>query len=305
MLNPLWLKTFMTLIETGHFTRTAERLFMTQPGVSQHIKKLEQACGHPLIERNKKSFEITPQGKMLFDYAKESQNREAQLLASLEPDSAYHGNIKLACSGSLALLLYPRLLDLQCKCPKLITHVEAAPNRKIKADILSGVADLGIVTSQTNDRRYFSQPLSEEPLCLMYPAQYAPLIKLKIGELKKSDLQQLGLINHPDAEHYLARFCAHSDDPDFVDLRFDQLPITGYVNQLSQILLPVAKGLGFTILPLSALENFPHKEQIAIYQPKQAITETLYLIAKQRLCMPKRFNTVINEIEQALARKKS
>lgn len=74
MLNPLWLKTFITLIETGHFTRTAERLFMTQPGVSQHIKKLEQACGHPLIERNNKSFEITQQGKMLFDYAKESQN---------------------------------------------------------------------------------------------------------------------------------------------------------------------------------------------------------------------------------------
>ncbi|WP_418114840.1 LysR family transcriptional regulator [Vibrio scophthalmi] len=297
MLNPLWLKTFITLIETGHFTRTAERLFMTQPGVSQHIKKLEQACGHPLIERNNKSFEITQQGKMLFDYAKESQNRETQLLASLEPDSAYHGNTKLACSGSLALLLYPRLLDLQCKCPKLITHVEAAPNRKIKADILSGMADLGIVTSQTNDKRIFSQTLSEEPLCLMYPAQHSYQ-----GDLTKSDLQQLGLINHPDAEHYLARFFAHSDDPDFVDLRFDQIPITGYVNQLSQILLPVAKGLGFTILPLSALDNFALKEQIAIYQPKQPITETLYLIAKQRPHMPKRFVTVIDEIEQALKR---
>jgi DNA-binding transcriptional LysR family regulator len=45
MLNPNWLKTFVTLIDTGHFTKTAEKLFMTQPGVSQHINKLENSCG--------------------------------------------------------------------------------------------------------------------------------------------------------------------------------------------------------------------------------------------------------------------
>ncbi|MRY60822.1 LysR family transcriptional regulator, partial [Parabacteroides distasonis] len=43
MINPLWLNTFKTLVEVGHFTQTAEKLYMTQPGVSQHIKKLEQA----------------------------------------------------------------------------------------------------------------------------------------------------------------------------------------------------------------------------------------------------------------------
>ena len=50
MLNPVWLKTFVTLIETGHFTKTAEKLFMTQPGVSQHIAKLEQASKY-LLQR--------------------------------------------------------------------------------------------------------------------------------------------------------------------------------------------------------------------------------------------------------------
>ena len=37
MLNPVWLETFITLVDTGHFTQTAEKLHMTQPGVSQHI----------------------------------------------------------------------------------------------------------------------------------------------------------------------------------------------------------------------------------------------------------------------------
>ena len=297
MLNPLWLKTFITLIETGHFTRTAERLFMTQPGVSQHIKKLEETCGYSLIERNNKSFEITPQGKMIYDYGKELQTRETQLLANLEPDSAHHGKIVLACSGSLALLLYPRLLDLQCKYSKLITYVEAAPNRKIKTDILSGAADLGIITSQIHDKRIDSQALSVEPLCLMFPANYT----FKDG-LNTSDLKKIGLINHPDAEHYLSRFCAHSEDRILSTLRFEQLPITGYVNQLSQILLPVAKGLGFTILPLSALENFVHKQNINVYQPAITTAETLYLITKRRTRTPKRFATVITEIRKVLTR---
>ncbi|MGL5799515.1 MAG: helix-turn-helix domain-containing protein, partial [Plesiomonas sp.] len=37
MINPIWLKTFISLVDTGNFSRTAEKLNMTQPGVSQHI----------------------------------------------------------------------------------------------------------------------------------------------------------------------------------------------------------------------------------------------------------------------------
>ncbi len=53
MINPLWLNTFRTLVKVGHFTQTAEKLYMTQPGVSQHIKKLEQACHCDLLSRGK------------------------------------------------------------------------------------------------------------------------------------------------------------------------------------------------------------------------------------------------------------
>ena len=44
-LNSLWLKSFTILCEERHFTRAAARLNMTQPGMSQHIAKLEQHLG--------------------------------------------------------------------------------------------------------------------------------------------------------------------------------------------------------------------------------------------------------------------
>ncbi len=296
MLNPLWLKTFVTLIETGHFTRTAEKLFMTQPGVSQHIKKLESVCGYSLIERNNKSFDITAQGQTVYHYAKELQLRESHLIAKLEPDSPFKGTVKLACSGSLALLLYPHLLDLQCEHPHLITHIEAAPKHKVLADILSGDADIGIVTRMPTDKRLIGEKLSIEPLCLMLPASHS------IEDLNLEKLQNLGVITHPDVENCLSLYCDNCGEKWMEEIRFDKLPVSGYVNQLSQILLPVAKGLGFTVLPLSALENFPDKAKIAIYQPKHEVSETLYLLTKQRASTPLRFTTIIEQIKDVLLR---
>ena len=66
MLNATWLDTFTTLCETGHFTRAAERLNMTQPGVSQHLRKLEAQLGQSLIAREGKSFTLTAAGEAVF-----------------------------------------------------------------------------------------------------------------------------------------------------------------------------------------------------------------------------------------------
>lgn len=295
MLNPSWLKTFVTLIETGHFTKTAEKLFMTQPGVSQHIKKLEDACGHPLIARQNKSFEITEAGKTVYDYAKQLDVQQAQMLSALGHDDPYSGTVSLACSGSLALMLYPHLLNLQHQHPDLVTQVEAAPHRKVLADIISGEADIGIVTHAPTDPRIESKQFGVEPLCLMLPNTAST------QAFTLQDLQQLGLIRHPDAEHFLSLFFSQCGESELENINISALPVKGYVNQLSQILLPVAKGLGFTVLPKSALDAFPLKSEIAVYQPKQPVVEPLYVVTKRHRQTPARFDTVKEIIRQQLS----
>lgn len=59
MINPTWLKTFCTLADIGYFTQTAELLFMTQSGVSQHIKKFELQLDTLLLIREGKPFSLT------------------------------------------------------------------------------------------------------------------------------------------------------------------------------------------------------------------------------------------------------
>ena len=63
------LRSFVTVVELGSFTRAAERLYTSQPTVSAHIRALEEELHERLFLRTTKSLEITRRGKELYDYA--------------------------------------------------------------------------------------------------------------------------------------------------------------------------------------------------------------------------------------------
>lgn len=68
------LSTFLELCETKNYTKTAEKLHMTQPAVTQHIKYLEQYYGTKLFYYDeKKRLHLTDQGRLLRSYAQSVQ----------------------------------------------------------------------------------------------------------------------------------------------------------------------------------------------------------------------------------------
>lgn len=64
------LRTFVTLVETGSFTRTGEMLGRTQSAISVQLKRLETQLGKGLLHRGGKSFELTEDGDQLLEYAR-------------------------------------------------------------------------------------------------------------------------------------------------------------------------------------------------------------------------------------------
>ncbi|MDD9175173.1 LysR family transcriptional regulator [Aliivibrio sp. S2TY2] len=294
MLNPLWLNTFCTLVDVGHFTHTAEKLFMTQPGVSQHIKKLELACGYDLLKREGKSVELTEQGRLVYDYAKQQQRNADNLNEALSFDDPYKGLCKFACSGALALSLYPECIALQKKHPSLVTHVEVAPNHKILEDIQRGNIDIGIVTHQPAPNLFRSEEITQESLCLVLPKHY------KKTSVTWDTLIELGLIKHPDAEHYLSLYFDLCQDAALEKGNANDVPTASYINQLSQILLPIAQGIGFTVLPQSAIDAFPYKHELHIHKPKNPVYESLFLVQKRNRDLPQRYQTLIKNLKETL-----
>ncbi|AZQ13021.1 LysR family transcriptional regulator [Shewanella khirikhana] len=319
MLNPLWLKTFVTLVDTGHFTQTASKLFMTQPGVSQHLNKLEQACGHQLLIRSRSGIELTEAGSRLYQYALEQAKAEAALLGSLDEDNPYSGVCRLACSGALAQLLYPRLLALQAEHPALKVHVEAAPNARIINEVQQGEKDLGIITAPPPRGLFNEAEIGTQALCLVLPASAKVVRETKEKEessasteasdsasVKESDqpsiaeLKALGLISHPDAAHYLSLFFAHSKYEGYQNAFAEDFPVSSYINQLGQILLPVSLGLGFTVLPLSVAAAFSDQAKLRLFVGNERVFEPLYLIHKRQRQLPARFDTIRALIQSEL-----
>src|ERR1700733_13087626 len=63
------LEHFLAIADERTFTRAAERVFRTQPALSQSIKKLETELGSPLFVRHNGTVSLTEAGHLLADYA--------------------------------------------------------------------------------------------------------------------------------------------------------------------------------------------------------------------------------------------
>lgn len=67
MLNLEWLRTFKVIYEEGSMTAAAEKLFISQPGVSLHLSSLEEHVGYKLFERCARTLLPTERGKILYN----------------------------------------------------------------------------------------------------------------------------------------------------------------------------------------------------------------------------------------------
>jgi DNA-binding transcriptional LysR family regulator len=273
MLNATWLETFTRLCEIGHFTQTAERLGMTQPGVSQHLRKLEAQVGKPLISQDGKSFALTPAGEAVLQVGQARQAQERALREAIEIDNPDAGEISLGCSGSFATWVYPHLLGRMHSAPDLVIRVTAAPQASVVAGVLQGDLDLGVVTDRPRHRRLHAIPLAREELCLLLPASRPA------GALDLQALNDLGFVAHPDGFAYADDLLALNFPSDYKSA--DRLRVRTFVNQIGQIPVPVAQGLGYTILPKSGARSFPQQQDISITPLPQRRFHDLWLISRQ------------------------
>jgi DNA-binding transcriptional LysR family regulator len=286
MLNPQWLKSFSMLSETGSFTQAADRLGITQAAVSQHIRQLETQLG-PLVLRNQRPLELTPSGKVLINYCDEIRQADKRLLLSLSESETTRGEISLISPGSIGLRLYPLLLSLQEQHSGLTIRHRFAPDSDVIDAVLHNQYELGFITQKPDDRRLVGEPFTREPLELVLPAG----LKAKCWE----DLEALGFIDHPDGQAMATRLLSRNF-PGNAGVR--NLPQRGFSNQIGLILEPVARGLGFTVLPQFAREAWPNQAAIAVADCKIAVTDTLWLIHRAEWPLSTRSEQAVNYLRR-------
>lgn len=289
MINITWLRTFCTLVEVGHFTRTAERLYMTQSGVSQHVRKLEEQLGVALLVRQGKQFSLSGVGERLFAESQGILLTLANLEQRIAEDPPYEGIVRIMSPGSIGLKLYPQLLALQSRHPKLVIDYRFAPNADVEKAIAESSTDIGFMTSRSTLTDVSCTPVAQESLMLVTPAA--------VEEPDWDLLMALGFIDHPDG-HFHADLLLGANYPEYQHSSL--FPRKGFSNQIGLILEPVSLGLGFTVLPSHAVEAFQQPERIKAHQLAKPVSETLYLSTLRHRALQRRMETVIAEARRWL-----
>ena len=166
------MEALIRLVETGSFTRAAERMALSQPTLTKHIRNLEDAVGARVVDRKSRGVSLTPEGRILYDYARRIARLREDARERIENLKAYEsGHIFLSASTIPATYIIPRFLGLLKKSdPEIRVHIRMGDSEETIQTILGDQAEMGIVGKRSPDRRLKVEPLWQDRLVLAVPA---------------------------------------------------------------------------------------------------------------------------------------
>jgi len=148
MFDPVLLKTFVTLAETLSFTGAAARLGLSQPTVSQHIRKLEVAAGRNLVVRDTREVRLTDNGDALLGFARTILAAHDQA-ASYFTGSAMRGRLRFGSADDLALTQLPQILrDFRQLYPHINLELTVGQSGFLTRRLLAGQLDLVFIKEE-------------------------------------------------------------------------------------------------------------------------------------------------------------
>lgn len=142
------LKLFCDLVETESFSEAAERCGITQSAVSQRMSALEKEFGVVLVERGKKAFRLTPEGRVFLEASLEIRGILSKTRERLEElQHLVAGKLRLATVYSIGLHeLPPYLAEYREEFSQVDLEVKYRRTSQIYHDVLEGDADIGFVS---------------------------------------------------------------------------------------------------------------------------------------------------------------
>lgn len=146
-MNLQQLTTFCTVLSEGSMTAAAEKLFLTQPAVSQQIRNLEEELGAELLVRGVRQVKATLQGQILFDYAKRILHLTQQAQVAIQTMSQeVVGHLRLGTVNSIGLYLVSPIIGMFLKHnSKLQIKVVYGTGEKIISDMRNNLVDVVIL----------------------------------------------------------------------------------------------------------------------------------------------------------------
>ena len=171
----LWqLNILCKVIELKSFSKAGNVVHLSQPTVSSHIKDLETHFECQLIDRLSKEAIPTKAGELLYGYARKMLALKEEMETALaEFQGRVRGRLVVGGSTIPGVYILPRMVGAFVEAyPDVTTAIRIADTEGIIGDVASGLLEIGIVGAKTGLKQIHQEPVVEDELCLIVPADH-------------------------------------------------------------------------------------------------------------------------------------
>lgn len=139
------LETFIDLMETRSFNRTAERLGIRQSTASHRVRALEGELGRQLFVRSRAGTEPTAAGLKFLDHARELRQQWHEALRQVRVGGGYSRTLRIGMQHDIADRLASRAVaDIRTALPEATIYLEVDYSIQMAEDLLSGEMDIAL-----------------------------------------------------------------------------------------------------------------------------------------------------------------
>ena len=170
---------FLAVAEELHFRKAAEKLFISQPGLSRQIKQMEEILETQLFERDKKKVSLTPAGH----YLKKEVSYVLNHLANVERQlkllgDGNRGELRIGFLGSAMQEVIPNLLlKIKDNFPGVKTSLEELSNNAQVDAVLNDSLDIGFVRLSRVPNTLEMETIYKDTFSLVLPERYPILTR--------------------------------------------------------------------------------------------------------------------------------
>ncbi|WP_458352139.1 selenium metabolism-associated LysR family transcriptional regulator [Peribacillus frigoritolerans] len=177
------LKVFVTVIEQKNFSRAGDILNLSQPGVSLHIRNLENELGTKLIYRSPKQVQITEPGKILYRHAKQMINHYETAKREInEFNNVVSGTMKIGASFTIGEYYLPKVLaEFAAQYPMVDIQIIISNSNDVIQGIRSNKLDIGLIEGETDYKDIDVRPFMNDEMIVVVPPDH-PLSQMDLIE---------------------------------------------------------------------------------------------------------------------------
>lgn len=164
------LHTFIAIVDTGSFTKAADRIFKTQSAVSMQMRRLEERIGKQLFAKDGRGNRLTAEGEKLMNYARRIIRLNDEAIAAFD-DNRLEGTLRIGTPDDYADRYMPEIIGRFAKThPNVELYIVCEPSVSLGEKMARGELDIALVTH--NPRARVSDVVRTEPLCWVASANH-------------------------------------------------------------------------------------------------------------------------------------